>query len=98
MWSRKQARRINKGNNKDLSKTIFSHDRHPHTRGVGLYLSIPQRITSNYRHLSQNPLLSLFLHLEAQGLDGADNLFGGGGACHGDEAAGKLGIYVLGAG
>lgn len=37
--------------------------------GVGLYLSIPQRITSNYRHLSQNPLnlklltyISLFLY------------------------------------
>ena len=47
---------------------------------------------------AQNPLLSLFLHLEAQRLDGADNLFGGGGSCHGDEAAGKVCIYVLGAG
>ena len=59
------------------------------------YNSALQAITDTS---AQNPLLSLFLHLEAQGLDGADNLFGGGGACHGDEAAGKLGIYVLGAG
>ena len=45
-----------------------------------------------------NPLLFLFLYLEAQGLDGADNLFGGGGASHGDETAGEVGIYILGAG
>ena len=98
MWSRKQARRINKGNDVDLPKTIFSHDRHPIHRGVGLYLSIKQRITSNCRHLSPNSLLSLFLHLEAQRLDSADNLFGGGRASHGDEAAGEVGIYVLRAG
>ena len=57
--------------------------------------------TANYKQLPtpqpKSPLF-LFLHLEAQRLDGADNLFGGGGACHGDEAAGEVCVYVLGAG
>ena len=64
--------------------------------------SLTLRMTRYYERfaapkLTKN-LLFLFLHLEAQSLDGADNLFGGGGACHGDEAAGEVGIYVLGAG
>ena len=35
----------------------------PH-RGVGRYLSIPQRITSHYQHLSQNPQTYLFIAIQ----------------------------------
>ena len=98
MWSRKQARRINKGNDVDLPKPS-SPTTDTHTPGVSVFIcqynSALQAITDTS---AQNPLLSLFLHLEAQGLNGADNLFGGGGASHGDETAGEVGVYVLGAG
>ena len=46
---------------------------------------------------AQIPFLSLFLHLETKSLNSADDLFGGGRASHGDEAAGEVGVYVLGA-
>ena len=98
MWSRKQARRINKGNDVDLLK-LSSLTTDTHTPGVSVFIcqynSALQAITDTS---AQIPFLSLFLHLDAQGLDGADNLFGGGGACHGDEAAGEVDIYILGAG
>ena len=64
--------------------------------------SLTLRMTRYYERfaapkLTKN-LLSLFLHLEAKSLNSADNLFGGGGAWHGDETAGEVGVYILGAG